>query len=125
MTNTPEANNGARRISAESMVEEASTSFETECQHICSLDSRISGVKVDVKNSKHVANSKIKMQHYHVEDPEKYHFQDPEKVKFTSVKMELKGLPSKKGIAHNGIMACYNIRTDPKLGINQAAVVHI
>jgi hypothetical protein len=82
------------------------------------LDSRISGVKGDVKHSKREANSKIKMQHYHV--------QDPEKVKFTSVKMELKGLPSKKGITHNGIMVCYNIHsTDPKLGIDQAAVRRI
>jgi hypothetical protein len=54
-----------------------------------------------------------------------YHVQDPEQVKFTGVKMELKGLPSKKGITHNGIMACYNIRTDPELGINQAAVRRI
>ena len=117
MTNTPEANNGATRISAESMVDGASKSFATECQRICSLDSHISGIKGNVKHSKRKANSKLKMRHYHV--------QDPEKVKFTGVKMELKGLPSKKGITHNGIMACYNIRTDPQLGINQAAVRRI
>ena len=39
MTNTPEATNAAKRISAESMIEGASKSFATEWQRICSLDS--------------------------------------------------------------------------------------
>jgi hypothetical protein len=83
-------------------------------KRICSLDERISGVKGDVKHSKPETNTKITMQRYHV--------QDPKKVKFTKVKMGLKGLQSKKGVKHNGIVACYNICTDPEVGINQAAV---
>jgi hypothetical protein len=117
MTNAPEANNGANRMSAESMIDGAAKSFATECQRVWSLDSRMSGAKGDVKHSKWEANSKIKMRNYHV--------QDSEQVKFAGVKMELKGLPTKKGITHNGIMACHSIRTNPQLGINQAAVRRI
>jgi hypothetical protein len=117
MTNTPEANNGANWMSADSMVNGAAKSFATECQRVCSLDSRMSGAKGDVKHSKREANSKIKIRNHHV--------QDPEQVKFTGVKMELKGLSTKKGITHDGIMTCCNVRTDPQLGINQAAVRRI
>jgi hypothetical protein len=86
MTNMPEANNAANRILAESMVEGSSKSFATECQRICSLDEQISGVKGDAKNSKRETSAKIKMRHYHV--------QDPKKVKFTKVKMGLVILPA-------------------------------
>jgi hypothetical protein len=63
MTDMPEANNAANKISAESMVEGSLKSFVTECQCICSLDEQISGVKGDAKHSKWATNAKIKMRH--------------------------------------------------------------
>jgi hypothetical protein len=67
---TPEANDGDKRMTAQSMVETATKSLADECARLCSLDSRLQGVKGHVKHAKREASAKLKMRHYHVQNPD-------------------------------------------------------
>jgi hypothetical protein len=109
---TPEANNGEKRMAAESMTETASKSLAFECARLCSISSRINGVKGDAKSAKRESEAKIKRRHYHVQDPNIVHFKHS--------KFETVGLP--KGL---GVMACYNVRADKDLGLGKVALRRI
>jgi hypothetical protein len=70
LVGTPEANDGDKRMAAQSMVETASKSLADECVRLCSLDSRLQGVKGHMKHAKREASARLKMRHYHVQDPD-------------------------------------------------------
>jgi hypothetical protein len=111
---SPEANDGAKRMAAHSMVEGASKSLALECARLCSDETRITGVKGHSKHKKRESNSKVTLRNYHI--------QDPAEVKFGNVKFKAHGLSAG---THNGILAMYHLRTDPDLGIGKAALRRI
>jgi hypothetical protein len=74
----------------------------------------VHGVKGDAKHKKRESEAKLKTRHYHV--------QENQNVVAPGLKMKAVGLPAGK---HNGIMACYNLRTDSDLGAGLAAVRRI
>jgi hypothetical protein len=107
---TPEANDGEKRMAAQSMVEMvASKSLADECAQLCTLDSRLQGVKGHTKHAKREASAKMKMRHYHV--------QNPDDVKYKHVKFVAEKLTA--GVK---MMECYNIRANPSLGIGVVAL---
>jgi hypothetical protein len=101
-------------MAAHSMVEGASKSLAEECERLCAEESRVKGVKGDVKHAKREASAAVKIRHYHV--------QDPTAVQFANLKMQAKGFSAGE---HNGLMAMYNFRFDPDLGLGKGAVRRI
>jgi hypothetical protein len=106
---TPEANDGEKRMAAQSMVETASKSLADECARLCTLDSRLQGVKGHTKHAKREASAKMKMRHYHVQNPDDVRYKH---VKFVAEKLT----------AGVKMMECYNIRANPSLGIGVVAL---
>lgn len=94
------------------MVETASKSLADECARLCLLDSRLQGVKGDMKHAKREASAKLKMRHYHV--------QNPDDVKYKHI-----GFVAEKLTAGVLMMDCYNIRADPGLGLGVVALRRI
>ena len=115
MTGTPEADDGEKRMAAHAMIGEHTMSLATECQRLCSLPERSSGVKSEGgKYAKREAAAKLKKRFYHV--------QDPEKVKHTKLSMVAVGFD--KG-EHNGILGHYSIQVSKELGKGKAAMRRI
>jgi hypothetical protein len=98
------------------MVEGASESLAAECARLCSLPSRINGVKSHAKAKKHEETATMKKRNYHVQPEE-------EEIAFTNIKTKTVGLPS-KGTC-NGMGAMCNLRVDPSLGAGRAALRRI
>jgi hypothetical protein len=112
LVGTPEANDGDKRMAAQSMVETASKSLADECVRLCSLDSRLQGVKGHMKHAKREASAQLKMRHYHI--------QDPDDVKYKHI-----GFAAEKLTTGVLMMECYNIRADPDLGLGVVALRRI
>jgi hypothetical protein len=68
LVGTPEANNADKRIAAQSMVEMVSKSLADECVQLCSLDSRLHGLKGHMKHAKREVTAKLKIRHYHLQN---------------------------------------------------------
>ena len=115
MIGTPEANDNEKRMAANSMVEGASQSLAAECARLCSLPSRINGVKGHAKARKREDTATMKKRNYHVQNEE-------EDIPFTNLKMKTVGLPA--GM-YNGMGAMYNLRVEPSLGVGKAALRRI
>jgi hypothetical protein len=115
MIGTPEANNTEKRMAANSMVEGATQSLAAECARLCSLPSRINGVKGHAKARKREEAATMNKRNYHVQN-------EDEEIPFTNLKMKTVGLP--KG-TYNGMGAMYNLRVDPSLGVGKAALRRI
>jgi hypothetical protein len=115
MIGTPEANDDEKCMAANSMVEGASKCLATECARLCSLPSRINGVKGHAKARKCEETAGMKKRNCHVQIKE-------EDVHFTNLKMKVVGLPSG---AYNGIGAMYHLRIEPWLGVGKAIVRRI
>jgi hypothetical protein len=109
LVGTPEANDGDKRMAAQSMVEMASKSLADKCMWLCSLDSRLQGVKGHMKHVKREVSAKLKMKHYHVQNL------DDVMYKYIGFLME-------KLTAGVLMMECYNIRAVPHLGIGVVAL---
>jgi hypothetical protein len=117
MIGTPECNDKEKRIAANSMVEQgASESLAAECARLCSLPSRINGVKSHAKAKKREETATMKKRNYHVQPEE-------EEIPFTNIKMKTGGLPSKG--TYNGMGPMCNLRVDPSLGVGRAALRRI
>jgi hypothetical protein len=114
MIEIPEVNESAKRIAPEAMANGVSKSLAVECARLLSDATRHQGVKSQGKYAKREAIAVMTQRHYHV--------QQQEDVLFGGMKMELHGLDSVRGQTHNGLMAHYNIRADPKLGVGRVAL---
>jgi|APIni6443716594_1056825.scaffolds.fasta_scaffold175977_4 hypothetical protein len=69
LVGTHEANkNGDKKMAAQSMVEMASKSLADKCVWLCSLDSRLQGMKGYMKHAKREVSAKLKMRHNHVQN---------------------------------------------------------
>ena len=118
MIGTPEANDAAARMRAHAMVlEHGGTthkmSLAGEAKRLLSDPLRAHGVKCE-SDKKRQANAKMQERVYHV--------QDPAKVKYTNLSMAAVGFESGE---HNGILAHYNLRADPALGVGWVVVRRI
>jgi hypothetical protein len=109
LVGTPKANDGDKRMAAQSMVEMASKCLADKCAWLCSLDSRLQGVKGHTKHAKREASAKLKMRHYHM--------QNPDCVKYKHI-----GFVAEKLTTDVLMMECYNIRADPHLGLGVVAL---
>jgi len=70
MIGTPEANDGAKRMAAHSMLGGVKMSLATESARLCSDPLRAAGVKSEGgKSAKREAAAKMKERHYHVQNP--------------------------------------------------------
>jgi hypothetical protein len=113
----PEANDSSKRMDAHSMVEGASKSLAAKCACLCSKEVRASGVKSNMKSIKRESTSKLKLRHYHL--------QDPELVKFRELKMKMEGLPKNRKEKRNGLLAHYIMCVEKDLGAGMAALQRI
>ena len=104
-----------RKMKVHSVSETESTSFAMECLRLCSLQERKDGVKSSSKYAKREQAAPV--------SERLYYLQKREDVRLGQLKMALRGLP--KGAAHSGLLARYNIRTDPDLGVGRAALRRI
>jgi hypothetical protein len=115
VTYEPEVKEAVNRMAPEARENGESKSFARECVRLCSLPDRFEGVKSEGKSKKREDNRKMRMLFYHE--------QKAEDVLFGGLKYEMKGLQT--GMRRNGLMARYNIRADPDLGIGKIAVRRI
>jgi hypothetical protein len=114
MIGTPESNDSQKRMEAHSMTETASLSLAEECARLCSRRERAEGVKGDVKLKKREEKAKMKNRTYHVHKETD--------VRFSKLSMKRQGLDAG---THNGLLAHYHMRADPKLGLGKAALRRI
>ena len=112
---TPEAACQANRIKAASMTGDGySKSLAVECARLCRDNARVSGVKGYKKHAKRENAARIKHHEYYV------HTKD--EANATNLNVKVTGLEPGP---FNGLGSMYNIRTEPKLGPNRAAVRRI
>jgi hypothetical protein len=95
--------------------EAETTSFARECLRLCSVRDRKDGVKSSAKYAKREKAAKISARHYYL--------QERHNVRLSNLRMTAVGLP-KQG-PHSGLLARYNLRTDPELGVGRAALRRI
>jgi hypothetical protein len=98
-----------------SVSETEATSFARECLRLCSLKERKDGVKSSSKYAKREQSAKVSKRLYYL--------QERSNVRLGQLKMATRSLP--KGQAHSGLLARYNIRTDPDLCVGRAALCRI
>jgi hypothetical protein len=115
MIGLPEGSDAENRMAAESMVEGTSKSLAVECARLLSASTRNEGMKSHAKYAKRESNAALKKRHYHV--------QKQEDVLFSELKMQVKLKASK--FTHSGLLAMYNIRADPDLGLSRVALRRI
>jgi hypothetical protein len=104
-----------RKMKVHSVSETEATSFAMECLRLCTLEERKDGVKSSSKYAKREQSARV--------SERLYYLQKRENVRLGQLKMATRGLP--KGAAHSGLLARYNIRTDPDLGVGHAALRRI
>jgi hypothetical protein len=104
-----------RKMKVHSVSATESTSFAMECVRLCCLEERKDGVKSSAKYAKREQSARV--------SERVYYLQKRENVRLGQLKMTTRGLP--KGVAHSGLLARYNIRTDPDLGVGRAALRRI
>lgn len=103
------------KMKANSMQGGQLVSLAQECARLCSLQTRVSGVKgVGGKRAKRESEAKLQHRNYHV------HKED--EVEFATLSMKAHGF--EKG-EHQGLLAHYNIRVSSELGLGLAAVRRI
>jgi hypothetical protein len=116
MVANPGNDQSERKMKAYSQSERETetTSFARECLRLCNLRDRKDGVKSSAKYGKREKAAKISGRHYYL--------QEAQNVRLCNLKMTAVGLP--KGI-HSGLLARYNLRTDPDVGVGRAMVRRI
>jgi hypothetical protein len=116
MVSNPGSDESDRKMKAYSLSERENetTSFARECLRLCEMHDRKNGVKSSGKYAKRERAAKISGRHYYL--------QQTQDVRLGNLKMTAVGLP--KG-THSGLLARYNIRTDPDLGVGRAALRRI
>jgi hypothetical protein len=116
MVSNPGNDESERKMKAYSLSERETetTSFARECLRLCTARDRKDGVKSSAKYAKREKAAKISGRHYYL--------QERQNVRLCNLKMTAVGLP--KG-THSGLLARYNLRTDPDLGVSRAAVRRI
>jgi hypothetical protein len=116
MVSNPGNDESERKMKAysQSERENETTSFARECLRLCTVRDRKDGVKSSAKYAKREKAAKISARHYYL--------QERHDVRLSNLKMSAVGLP--KG-THSGILARYNLRTDPELGVGRAALRRI
>ena len=115
MVGTPEANDGASRMAAHSMIGESELSLAAESKRLLSDPARFSGVKSEGgKRAKREQAAKMLGRRYHV--------QESADVKFGKLNMSAVGFMAGE---HNGLLAHYNFQVSKELGVGRAATRRI
>ena len=109
VSDVPGMDESERKMKAYSLSERENetTSFARECLRLCAVKERKDGVKSSGKYAKRERTAKISDRHYYL--------QDSNDVRLGNLWMTAVGLPTKEG-THSGLLARYNLRTDPDLG---------
>ena len=115
MVGTPEADDGATRMAAHSMIGDDMMSLAAESQRLLSNPLRFGGVKSEGgKRAKREKAAKMMGRRYHV--------QNPADVKFGKLNMSAVGFMAGE---HNGLLAHYNFQVSKDLGVGRAATRRI